>query len=163
MEHLFHTVEVQAREVGAFEHVVEVAHAEDGGVDRREGVVAAEEEFVPDAIFLEEHQRMVVLKRAVVEGGAVGVDVAVLADGGDAFALVRVAEMGEDQTDFGEAGGDFVEVAGEGEFERGLGDEGRSSVEEDGQAVTGGVGPEIVELAVLRVEAGVHGHEFDAL
>lgn len=54
-------------------------------------------------------------------------------------------------------------MAGEGEFEGGLGDESGPGVKEDGEAVAGGVGPEIVELAVLRVEAGIHGHELDAL
>lgn len=98
-----------------------------------------------------------------MEGGAVGVDMPVLADGGDAFAFVRVAEMGEDETEFGEAGGNLVEVAGEGEFEGGLGDEGGPGVEEDGEAVAGGVGPEVVKLTVLGVETGVHGHELDAL
>ncbi len=163
MEHFFHAVEIETGEMGAFEHVVEVAHALDRSVDGGEGVVAAEEEFVPDAVFLKEHQRLVVLKRAIVEGGAVGVDVGMFADGGDALAFVGMAEMGEDQTDFGEAGGDLVEVTGEGEFEGGLGDKRGARVEEDGEAVAGGVGPEVVELGVLRVETGVHGHELDAL
>ena len=163
MEHLFHAVEVEAGELGAFEHVVDVPHAVDGGVDRRERVVAAQEEFVPDAVFLEEHERMVVLQGPVVKGGAVGVDVAVLADGGDAFAFIRVAEMGEDETQFGETGGHVVEMAGEGEFEGGLGNERGAGVEEDGEAVAGGVGPEVVALAILGKETGVHGHELDAL
>ena len=106
---------------------------------------------------------MVVLEGPVVEGGAVGVDMPVLADGGDALAFVGMAEMGEDETDLGEPSGDLVEVAGEGEFEGGLGDEGGPGVEEDGEAVASGVGPEVVKLTVLRVEAGVHGHELDAL
>ncbi len=163
MEHLFHAIEIEAREIGAFKHVVQVAHAVDGGVDGSERVVAAEKEFVPDAVFLDEHQRMVVLKRTVVEGGAIGVDVAVLADGGDALAFVRMAEMGENQADFREARGDLVEMAGKGEFERGLRDERRAGMEEHREVVTGGVGPEVVELPVLRVEAGVHRHQLNAL
>ena len=133
MKHLFHAVVIEARELGAFEHVVEVAHAVNRGVDGCEGVVAAEKEFVPDAVFLEEHQRMVVLKRTVVKGGAIGVDVAVLAYGGDALAFVRMSEVGENEADFREAGGDLVEMAGQREFQRGLGDESRAGVRSTGR------------------------------
>ena len=57
---------VQPRQGGAVEHLIECVEAFDRGIDGGKGIVAAEEELVPDAVFLNQHQAVVELEGAVV-------------------------------------------------------------------------------------------------
>src|SRR5262245_16304639 len=48
----FHRIHIETRQVGAFQHVVELAHAANAGVNGGEGIVAPKEDLVPHSVFL---------------------------------------------------------------------------------------------------------------
>ena len=127
-----------------------------------ERVIRAEEEFVGDFVFLGEDEHVVELPGAVEEGGDVGVEVGVLADGDEAFLGPGMADVGHDHAEIREAGGDVVPEAGERVFEGGHFVEGGSGVEEDGEVAFLAMLVEGVADGVSGVEAGVHGAEFEA-
>jgi len=92
----------------------------------------AEQQFVPDSVFLDEHQAVEELPGTIVQRADVGVDVGMFADRRDAFAFVWMAQMGHNNADFGKAARDFVESARQGAFQRRLGDKGGAGVQQHG-------------------------------
>ena len=154
---------VEARQGRAVEHPVQPEEALDRGIDRREGVVGAEQHLGPDAVLLHEHETVIELERAIVQCRQIGVDVAVFARHDDSLALVGMTDVGHDDPYFRKARCHGVEVAGQRAVDGCLGDEGGARVQQHGEGVFGGVTPERVEELIVRVEAGVHRQQLDTL
>src|SRR5215813_3109934 len=107
-KHLLDLVRIQARQAGAFEHVIQSAYTGEACIDGGERIISSKKHLVPDAVFLHEHERMIQLERAVVERRYIRIDIGMLADGHYTFAFVRMAQVRHDDANFGKACGDFV-------------------------------------------------------
>src|ERR1017187_2907236 len=162
MEHGFHLLHVETGQRGSFEHLVQSSHSGEAGVDGRKRIVASEEDLSPRLVLLNQHKRVIELEWAVMERRAIGVHVRMLAHGGDAFSLVWMGKMRHDDSDLRKTDGDVVDEAREGAVDGRLMDEGCAGVQENRKMVASGILPEEIDLAVVGIEPGVHGHELDA-
>ncbi len=85
-----------------------------------------------------------------------------LANDDDGLALVRMAEVGEDQLHVWESPRHNVEMTRQRAVDRRLRDERRAGVEQHRQLVLAGVALERIEPFVLRIKVGVHRQQLDA-
>ncbi len=163
MDHRFQRVLIQAGQRRSFEHPVEAAQAFDRGIDVGEGKIRAEEQSIPNAVFLHQHQALVELERAVMQRADVGEHVGMFADRHDALALVRMTQVGEDEPHAGIFQRHRLDEARQGAFQRRLSHERRARVHEGGQPVFLRVIPERrQQIQVIDAESGVHRQQLDA-
>src|SRR4029078_9821985 len=86
---------------------------------------------------------------------------AMFADNSDAFAFIRMAQMGQDDANLGKANCDIVQKTRQGAFERGLVDERSSRMQERGKLMVCGIAPQVIELRRVRSEARIHRQQLD--
>src|SRR4051794_1551120 len=129
MDKLFDLPLIEARKFCAIDHRVQLMQSVEGGIDRGERIIRSEEQLMPNAVFLDEHQAVKELPRPIVQRADVGIDVRMLADDGDALAFVGMAEMSQDEFYLRKSGGDIVQPSRQCELQRGLCDERRPRVQ----------------------------------
>lgn len=91
---------------------------------------------------------MVKLKRPVIESGAIGIDIGMLADGCDTFDFIRVGRVCHKDFHVRIANGDIVHMAGQGAIERRLANERGPAMEQDREVMKRCIFPQVVELPV---------------
>ncbi len=109
VNHGFNLVFLQSGEPCTLQHVVQSAYTLDAGIHCRERIVGAEQDLVPDAVLLHQHQRVIQLERTIVQRGAIRIHIRMLADDDNAFALIRMAQVSHDDLHIGKANGHLVE------------------------------------------------------
>ena len=162
VNHRFDLPRVQPRQRRSLQQGVQRSQSFQRSIHRGEGVIRAEQQLVPDAVLLHQHQAVQQLPGPIVQGAYVREHARMLADDCHAFAFVGMAEMRQHDRRLGKPHGHRIDAAGKRAFQRRLGDEGGAGVQQDGQGVPLGIAPQRVEPLVVRVEAGIHRQQLDA-
>src|SRR5262245_28479991 len=66
-EHLLHRLLIEARKCSPGEHIVQLAHSVQAGVDGCERIVRSKQHLVPHTILLNQHQRVIELKGPIMQ------------------------------------------------------------------------------------------------
>ncbi len=97
-----------------------------------------------------------------MQGADVAIDMRMLPGDDDRLSFVGMTEVCHHDPHLGEPAGHRVQVSRERAFERRLCEERRPRVQQHRQRVVRRIAPQGIEAFVLRQEARVHRHEFDA-
>src|SRR5439155_5434181 len=124
--------------------------------------ITAKQNLVPHPVLLNQHEGMVELKRPVVEGRTIGVDIGMLSDGDHTLALVRMGKVSHNDLHFRKANGHIVKQAREGARQRRFVNECGPGMKEYRQAMTSSVLPKIVQVRLVGLKAGIHGQQLDS-
>src|SRR5438128_412484 len=141
---------IQSRQMCTRDDIIELAQTFDGGVHGGKRVVTSKEQLVPNAILLNKHQTVVELERSIVQCADIGVNVWMLANHGDALALIRMRNVRHNDLHVWMSDSNCTEISGEGAFKRRLADERRTGVQQDRHSLLLGINPELIEPQIVR-------------
>ena len=96
MDHEFDLIAVESRKVSPRQHLVQIAQSSDRVVDRRYRKIGPEQQFVPDAIFLNQHQAVVKLERPIIQRRHISEDMRMLPDHSRGFTFVWMSKVSQD-------------------------------------------------------------------